>query len=70
MVLAAVGLPIRAGDIDVDAVLQSITHDKKSRDGRVPFVLAPSIGAFRVVYDVAAEQVRRAVAILARPETR
>jgi 3-dehydroquinate synthase len=70
MVLSAVGLPIRAGDIDVDAVLQSITHDKKSRDGRVPFVLAPAIGAFRVVYDVPVEQVRRAVAVLARAETR
>ena len=70
MVLAAVGLPIRAGGIDVDAVVKSITHDKKSRDGRVPFVLAPSIGAFRVVYDVPLEEVRRAVATLARPETR
>jgi 3-dehydroquinate synthase len=70
MVLAAVGLPIRADDIDADAVLQSITHDKKSRDGRVPFVLAPAIGAFRVVYDVPLEHVRRAVAILARAETR
>jgi 3-dehydroquinate synthase len=69
-VLSAVGLPVRAGDIDVDAVLQSITHDKKSRDGRVPFVLAPTIGAFRVVYDTPVEQVRLAVAILARPETR
>jgi 3-dehydroquinate synthase len=69
-ILAAVGLPIRARDIDVEAVLHSIAHDKKARDGRVPFVLAPTIGAFRVVYDVPVEHVRRAVAILDRREAR
>jgi len=69
-VLAAVGLPVRAADIDGTAVLEAITRDKKSRDGRVPFVLAPAIGAFRVVYDIAPEAVRRAVAALGRPETR
>ncbi len=68
--LAAVGLPVRASDIDANAVLQSITHDKKARDGRVPFVLAPAIGAFRVVYDVPGDDVRRAVAALGREETR
>ena len=63
--LAAVGLPVRADRLDVDAVLTAITHDKKARDGRVPFVLAPSLGAFRVVYDVPPEQVRAAVGELA-----
>ena len=62
--LTAVGLPVRADDVDTNAVLQSITHDKKARDGRVPFVLAPSIGTFRVVYDVPPDAVRRAVAAL------
>jgi len=51
--LRALGLPVRAAAVDAEAVLAAITHDKKARDGRVPFVLAPSIGAFRVVYDVA-----------------
>jgi 3-dehydroquinate synthase len=69
-VLAAVGLPVRARDVDASAVLEAITRDKKARDGRVPFVLTPAIGAFRVVYDVAADDVRRAVAVLGRPETR
>ncbi|MEK7701578.1 MAG: 3-dehydroquinate synthase [candidate division NC10 bacterium] len=50
--LAAVGLPIRAGSIDGDALLDAIARDKKARDGRVPFVLAPEIGGFRLVYDV------------------
>ena len=63
--LAAVGLPVRADHVDVDAVLTAITHDKKARDGRVPFVLAPSLGAFRVVYDVPSAQVRAAVSELA-----
>lgn len=69
-VLAAVGLPVRAHDVDAAAVLEAITRDKKARDGRVPFVLAPAIGAFRVVYDVAPDDVRRAVAMLEGPETR
>ena len=69
-VLAAVGLPIRASDVDATAVLHAITRDKKARDGRVPFVLAPTMGAFRVVYDIAPEDVRRAVATLGHPGTR
>jgi 3-dehydroquinate synthase len=69
-VLAAVGLPVRASDVDAAAVLDAITRDKKARDGRVPFVLAPAIGAFRVVYDIGPEAVRRAVATLGHPETR
>jgi 3-dehydroquinate synthetase len=45
-------------------VLAAIRRDKKARDGRVPFVLAPSIGAYRVVYDVRIEDVRAALAEL------
>src|SRR5262249_21306561 len=39
--LAALGMPVRASGVDVDAVLAATRRDKKSRDGRVPFVLAP-----------------------------
>ncbi|MBI3635411.1 MAG: 3-dehydroquinate synthase, partial [Candidatus Rokubacteria bacterium] len=48
--LSAVGLPVRL-DVAVDpaAVLAGIRHDKKSKDGRVPFVLAPRIGEFTIV---------------------
>lgn len=69
-VLTALQLPVRARAIDADAVLKAITHDKKARDGRVPFVLAPAIGTFRVVYDVAPDDVRGALAALGSPETR
>jgi 3-dehydroquinate synthase len=59
--LQALGLPVRAATIDPDAVLAAIAHDKKARDGRVPFVLAPAIGAFRVVFDVPPRDVRAAL---------
>ena len=63
--LAAVGLPVRANRLDAEAVLAAITRDKKARDGRVPFVLAPKIGAFRVVFDVPVDEVRAVLATLA-----
>jgi 3-dehydroquinate synthase len=56
--LARLGLPVHAGAVDTDAVLTAITHDKKARDGRVPFVLAPRLGEFRVVYDVGSAEIR------------
>jgi 3-dehydroquinate synthase len=63
--LAALRLPVRMAGIDPEAVLAAIGHDKKSRDGRVPFVLAPTIGTFRLVHDVTADDVRAALADLA-----
>lgn len=68
--LSAVGLPVRAPAVDAEAVLKAITHDKKARDGRVPFVLAPAVGAFRVVYDIGPDDVRAALAAVCRTETR
>src|SRR5947199_388101 len=59
--LASVGLPVRAPAIDADEVLAAITRDKKARDGRVPFVLAPRIGAFQLAYDVSPDLIRAAL---------
>jgi 3-dehydroquinate synthase len=59
--LTALGLPVQAGPLDVEAVVTAITHDKKARDGRVPFVLAPRLGDFRVVYDVPPAEIRAAL---------
>jgi 3-dehydroquinate synthase len=59
--LTTLGLPVQAPHVDVEAVLSAITHDKKARDGRVPFVLAPRLGHFRVIYDVAPAEVRAAL---------
>ena len=63
--LAALGLPVAATGLDADAVLVAIRRDKKARDGRVPFVLAPTIGTFRVVYDVDAADIRATLTTLA-----
>lgn len=51
-ILQAVGLPVRGSGAEPAAVIEALARDKKARDGRVPFVLAPRIGAFRLVFDV------------------
>lgn len=58
--LDALGLPTRGPlpGVDAGAVAAAIAHDKKARDGRVPFVLAPWIGAYRLAYDVPSSEVR------------
>lgn len=63
--LASLGLPIRTQGIDVEGVLAAVGRDKKARDGRVPFVLAPAIGAFRLVHDVPEAAVREVLRSLA-----
>jgi 3-dehydroquinate synthase len=63
--LARVGLPTTAPALDTEAVLAAVSHDKKARDGRVPFVLAPAIGQFRLVSDVGVADVRAVIASLA-----
>jgi 3-dehydroquinate synthase len=50
--LRAAGLPVAGSGADPAAVVEAMGRDKKARDGRVPFVLAPEIGSFRVVFDV------------------
>jgi len=52
--------------VDVEAVLAAMTRDKKSRDGQVPFVLAPEIGAFKVTYGIARDDVRTVIEGLGR----
>jgi 3-dehydroquinate synthase len=65
--LGRLGLPTRMTGIDATRVLDAMTRDKKSRDGRVPFVLAPEIGRFKVVEGVSANDVRAALAEIAAP---
>ncbi len=50
--LRAVGLPVSGLGAAPSAVVDALARDKKARDGRVPFVFAPEIGAFRLVFDV------------------
>jgi 3-dehydroquinate synthase len=42
--LQAVGLPTRFGGIDPREVVDALRHDKKARDGRVPFILMRGMG--------------------------
>jgi 3-dehydroquinate synthase len=63
--LETLGLPVRAPSIDVEPVVTAMARDKKGKDGRVPFVLAPRIGEFRIVYDVSPADIRAAIASLA-----
>jgi 3-dehydroquinate synthase len=63
-ILEATGLPVRGARIAPRAVLAALARDKKSRDGRIPFILAPEIGTFRVVFDVPPGTVREALAAL------
>jgi 3-dehydroquinate synthase len=63
--LEKLGLPVRVPSIDVEPIMSAMGRDKKAKDGRVPFVLAPRIGAFQIVYDVPALEIRGAIASLA-----
>lgn len=50
--LRALGLPVSFTAPAPQAIVQAIARDKKARDGKVPFVLAPRIGEFRLVFDI------------------
>jgi 3-dehydroquinate synthase len=63
--LHRVGLPVNGLGAEPDVVVQAMTRDKKARDGRLPFVLAPAIGSFRLVYDVPASVVLETLTELA-----
>jgi 3-dehydroquinate synthase len=62
--LEAVGLPVRGVGAAPALVIETLGRDKKSRDGRVPFVLVPEIGAFRLVFDVPTATILDALAEL------
>jgi 3-dehydroquinate synthase len=50
--LRRLGLPVSFSAPPPEAIVQTIARDKKAKDGRVPFVLAPQIGECRLVFDV------------------
>jgi 3-dehydroquinate synthase len=63
-VLNALGLPVRGVGEPPERVIEALSRDKKSKDGRVPFILSPEIGAFRLVYDVPRATILEAIADL------
>lgn len=60
--LRAVGLPVSFSAPSPQMIVQAIGRDKKARDGKVPFVLAPRIGEFRLVFDIPADLVSQVLA--------
>ena len=55
--LRGVGLPVRFTDIDPRQIADALRHDKKARDGRVPFVLLRTLGRAELCHDVPMETV-------------
>jgi 3-dehydroquinate synthase len=64
--LRAVGLPVSGLGAAPAAIVEALGRDKKARDGKVPFVFAPEIGAFRLVFDVPPAAVLGTLESLAR----
>jgi len=60
--LRAVGLPVTFSAPSPQTIVEAIGRDKKARDGKVPFVLAPRIGEFRLVFDIPADLVSHVLA--------
>jgi 3-dehydroquinate synthase len=63
-----VGPRPRVSDLDTGAVLEAVSHDKKARKGRVPFVLPTAIGRVEIHDDVTAPEIRRALRAMAARE--
>lgn len=55
--LEAIGFPVTFSGVETTAILEAIRRDKKAREGQVPFVLAPRIGAHRLVFNIPDELV-------------
>jgi 3-dehydroquinate synthetase len=55
--LQGVALPIRFTGVDPRHVADALRHDKKARDGRVPFVLLRAVGRAELCHDVPMETV-------------
>jgi 3-dehydroquinate synthase len=55
----------RVSDLDARAVLEAVSHDKKARKGRVPFVLPTAIGRVEIHDDVTAAEIRKALRAMA-----
>jgi 3-dehydroquinate synthase len=50
--LSGVRLPTRFSGVDPREIVDALRHDKKARDGRVPFVLMKSVGRAEVCHEV------------------
>ena len=55
--LQAVGLPTRFSAIDPREIVDALRHDKKARDGRVPFILMRGMGRAEACHEVSMDTV-------------
>lgn len=62
--LEAFGLPVTLKEIDAEAVLRTMRHDKKVRDGKIRFVLPTRIGHVEIYDDVSDAHIRTALAAI------
>jgi 3-dehydroquinate synthase len=60
----------RMSDLSVEKILSALRHDKKAKQGRVPFVLPTRVGEVVVRSDVEPPEIRLALKALASRETR
>jgi 3-dehydroquinate synthase len=60
--LAALGLPVQLPPADHDALVDAMARDKKTEAGRLRFVLPDRLGHVELVAEVAAADVRAALA--------
>jgi len=60
-VIAAAGLPTRGLTLSIDDLLACMSFDKKTRSGRIRFVLPTAIGSVTIRDDIAPDLVRAAV---------
>jgi 3-dehydroquinate synthase len=58
----------RMSDLRAAPLLEAISHDKKARSGRVPFVLPTEIGRVVIQHDVKPPEIRRALRVMAGRE--
>ena len=59
----ALGLPVDFPDVDHDALLAAMAHDKKVEHGRLRFVLPTGLGHVELVGDVDEADVREAAGL-------
>jgi 3-dehydroquinate synthase len=56
-------------DVPPARILEAVSHDKKARAGRVPFILPTAIGRVEVHDDVTRAEIRDALREMARRES-
>jgi 3-dehydroquinate synthase len=64
-----VGPRPRMSDVPPARILEAVSHDKKARAGRVPFILPTAIGRVEVHDDVTRAEIRDALREMARRES-